>query len=176
VQGLPVSWTGRLHNLQSYFWPELFHGLNPVLGVRLSARVPVASQARGYAWIESGYTWLLWGGGLPLFVAFFLLLYVVLRRGVRLASGPADAIGAVGRAMVVAFGVMAVLMFFDPHLTYRGSADCLFLLMALSGVRRQPPPGAAVAAVDGKGEDVTWSSWSPLRHRTARTGPAIGPC
>jgi hypothetical protein len=116
----------------------------------MSARVPVATQARGYAWIESGYTWLLWGGGIFLFVAFFVLLFVVLRRGVRLAGGPGDPIGVVGRALVVAFGVMAVLMFFDPHLTYRGSADSLFLLMALSGVRRTAPSQRTPVATSPK--------------------------
>ncbi|MDQ1632590.1 MAG: hypothetical protein QOC80_2562 [Frankiaceae bacterium] len=149
AQGLPTSWTGRLHNLQSYFWPELFHGWNSVLGVRLSARVPVASQARGYVWIESGYTWLLWGGGLPLFIAFFFLLYAGLRRGTRLAAGPPDVMGVVGRGLVVALGVMAVLMFFDPHLTYRGSADSLFVLMALSAVPgRASPTGSAVGGAE----------------------------
>ena len=143
VTGLPVSWIGRLQNLQSYFWPQLFSGWNFLLGVRLSARIPVASQATGYVWIESGYTWLLWGGGIPLFASFIFFALATAKRGWEAAHRNSGAASVAGIATFVAIIVTTVLMTFDPHLTYRGSADAMFVLIALAAPRRKPPDAAA---------------------------------
>jgi hypothetical protein len=132
ASGLPESWTGRLHNLTSYFWPKLFSDGNFILGVRPAARVSSSFRAAGYIWIESGYTWLLWSGGIPLLLAFLYFLWVGLPRHMRLFRSREDAVGVAALAVVTALVVIGVLMILDPHLTYRGSADLLFVLLGLT--------------------------------------------
>jgi hypothetical protein len=143
VSGLPESWVGRLHNLRSYFWPTLFSDNNFVLGVQPSARVPgPQTLATPWIWIESGYTWLLWGGGIPLFLSYVLFVVVSVSRSWRVAER-ADGFGSAATGALVGVVVVAVLMLFDPHITYRGSADLLFPLLAMTaaGAARRTPAG-----------------------------------
>ena len=94
ASGIPVSWIGRLRNLETYFWPELLGHWNWVLGVRPSSRVPAASQEFGWIWIESGYTWLLWGGGLFLLGSYVLFVVAAGRAALwyaRRSFGPTSA-------------------------------------------------------------------------------------
>jgi hypothetical protein len=132
VTGLPYSWVARLRNLRTHFWPELFSDFNFVLGVRPSARVRVNLAWRDYLWIESGHTWLLWTGGVPLFLAFCWFVVVSLRKTARVARARADAIGIAAMAGFSGLSVVAVLMTLDSHLTLRGTADLLFSLLALA--------------------------------------------
>ena len=135
--GIPVSWSGRLENLQTFFWPKLFSGFNFALGVRPAARVATAKLATGYVWIESGYTWLLWTGGLPLLAAFAYFVVANIRRCLRLARRRADALAVLSLAVVVSLTVVAVCMVLDPHLTFRGSADLLFVLLGMTVVAQR---------------------------------------
>jgi len=144
ASGLPDSWIVRLYNLNTYFWPELGAHGNWLLGVRPAARVPAAHEEFGYVWIESGYTWLLWGGGIPLLGAYVYWVVVSLRRAGAAARRATGAAAVIGMAIVAAVAADVVLMLFDPHLTYRGAADALFGLLAmLRTLTDHPDPAPA---------------------------------
>jgi hypothetical protein len=131
ASGLPESWIVRLRNLNTYFWPELGAHGNWLLGVRPSARVPAAHEEFGWVWIESGYTWLLWGGGIPLLAAYLWWVVVCCRRAVAAARHADGVVATVGLAVAAVIAANVLLMLFDPHLTYRGAADALLVLLAL---------------------------------------------
>jgi hypothetical protein len=160
ASGLPISWITRLHNLQTYFWPTLFSDHNWILGVQPSARVAAPNQEYGYVWIESGYTWLLWGGGIPLLASYLGFAVAVIRKG-WIYARRADAAGIAGTAVAAAMCAQTFSMIFDPHLTYRGAGDALFLILALVRVlpsRRAPVQAsaqpAAVAAATPRTQEV----------------------
>ena len=154
TSGLPVSWLDRVYNLRTFFWPVLFSDHNWILGVRPSPRIATSNKAEGYIWIESGYTWLLWGGGVPLVASYIAFAAAVIQKSWGYAKR-ADPAGIAATAVAAAMCSQVVLMLFDPHLTFRGSGDALFLLLALirklparrtlpSGVSR--PPAAVTVA------------------------------
>jgi putative peptidoglycan lipid II flippase len=155
--GLPLSWVDRLYNLRTFFWPVLFSDYNWILGVRPSARIAAPGKVGGYIWIESGYTWLLWGGGIPLLASYVAFAVAAIRKGWAYARR-ADAAGIAATAVAAAMCSQVVLMALDPHLTFRGSGDALFLLLALVRgfpARRTSPAGvrrsAASAAAQPQG-------------------------
>ena len=160
--GLPQSWLLRIINLRTYFWPVLFSDNNWILGVRPSARIINPTRSGGFVWIESGYTWLLWGGGIPLLASYFAFAVSVLRRGWAFARR-ADPAGVAGTAVAAAMCAQVAVMLLDPHLTYRGSGDELFMILALVRVlparrlraaHRERPAAAAVAVPQLRGVSV----------------------
>jgi putative peptidoglycan lipid II flippase len=160
ASGLPISWVDRLYNLRTYFWPVLFSDHNWILGVRPAARIPLASKRYQFVWIESGYTWLLWGGGIPLLASYVAFVSTSMRKAWAYARR-ADAAGVVATGLFVALCGQVFLMLLDPHVTYRGSGDELFMLLAL--VRRLPgrdkPAGRAI-------HPATAAVTAALPHRT----------
>ena len=141
--GLPLSWVDRLYNLRTFFWPVLFSDYNWILGVRPTPRIATLAKAEGFIWIESGYTWLLWGGGIPLLASYIAFASAVIRKG-RAYARRADAAGIAATAVTAAMCSQVVLMLFDPHLTFRGSGDAFFLLLAL--IRKLPARRTSAAA------------------------------
>ena len=140
--GVPNSWAGRWDNLQTYFFPDLFAHGNWVLGVRPAPRIPALETWREWVYLESGYIWLLWIGGIPFVAAFVFFAIVSLRTLQRVARERTDAVGVAATSAFSYLVATIVMMLFDPHLTLRGSADLFFPLLALSlvdsraGVRR----------------------------------------
>ena len=132
--GLPVSWTGRygrLDNLQTYFWPEIGADFNWLFGVQTSSRLPGREFWREWVYIESGYTWALWNGGLPLLLSVVVLLVVTARTGRRLTRRPGTLAPAMGATLFTLPWALGLLLVLDPHLTLRGGADLFFVLLAL---------------------------------------------
>lgn len=140
---VPSSWLARLDNLRTYFWPELFSDFNYVLGVRPAPRVPYRGSGEIYVWIESGYTWLLWAGGLPMLLAFFVFVWTTGTILFSIAKRATDATGVAALAAFAALSVAVVLMTFDPQLTGRGEAEVLFSLIGLALISGARPPSVA---------------------------------
>ena len=142
--GLPRSWTGRygrLDNLEQYFWPRIQDNYNWLFGVRTAGRVPGRESWREWVYIESGYAWALWTGGLLMVVMVLVVLVVAARTGHRLARSGDPTAGAMGTTLTTVAWMLSALLIFDPHLTFRGAGEVLFVLLALGAnldVRAHP--------------------------------------
>ena len=134
--GLPHSWNGRLDNIERFFLPKLMEEANWLLGVQPAPRVPAMDTWRDAVYIECGYIWLLWIGGVPFFLAFVYFVVTALTLLRPIAKTRADAVGVAASAGFCYIVTLIVLMLFDPHLTLRGTADLLFPLLAMSLVHQ----------------------------------------
>jgi hypothetical protein len=183
--GLPLQWTGpngRLSNLETFFWPRLTEGLNWLLGVQTSARLPAPEQWREWIWIESGYTWLLWNGGVPLLLAFLIYVAVVARvSGRTIAGAGPSAFKVVAAAAFAGVLQLALLMVVDPHLTMRGAADVLFPLVAITvtgghALWTVPPVASPVERGDAPRIEASPGSVQTAdTHPTSYDSPAFRP-
>jgi hypothetical protein len=130
--GLPRSWLARLDNLERFVWPELISGPNWLVGIRPSARIPAPEAWREWVYIESGYAWLLWTGGLPMLAAFIWFVWITFRALAEVVHDGRNPMRIAAVASTAGLAIIVTLMLFDPHLTMRGAADLFFPLLALS--------------------------------------------
>lgn len=127
---IPQSWVVRWDNLTTFYWPHL-GGLHWMLGVRPDSIIEAPETWRDVIYLESGYTWLLWVGGIPLLVAFIYFEWTSLR-ALHAVTQRADAIGCAAVAATAALIAIATLATIDMHITTRGEADIAYVLLGLS--------------------------------------------
>lgn len=130
--GVPQSWSGRLDNLSGFILPRFSNGWNILFGVRPAARVPAPESWREWVFIESGYLWLLWTGGIPLLAAFFYFMHSSMKMLRETIARQAGELRAIATGAFVGLWVILVLTVLDPHLTMRGVADLLFPFIAMA--------------------------------------------
>ncbi len=176
--GLPSSWLIRWNNISELYLPSLADR-GWILGVSPDAVVTPPDVWRQTIYLESGYLWLLWVGGVPLLVAaigFLISAWRALdpaRRGQEPTidrSTSFDPVAAVAIAARAAVAMVAVLSIIDPHLTLRAGADLLFILLPLGLASSTPTTSLATAS-------VRWRRLlgSTDRYRAARLQLAEGP-
>ena len=134
---VPMSWKGRLDDLREFFLPRLLEGGNWLLGVQPAPRVLAPEAWRTHVYVESGYVWLPWIGGVPFVLAFFYFVASTLATLRSIIRARQDAAGVAATAAFCYVATMVALMTFDPHITMRGTADLMFPLIAMSLVGQQ---------------------------------------
>jgi hypothetical protein len=138
--------------------------------------VPAPETWRDWVYIESGYVWLVWIGGLPFLLAFVAFVAVGMVCLWPIAVVRRNAIGAAALAAFAYLVVIATLMLLDPHLTIRGSADLFFPLLGLALLRvpdaspRMPAWSTRTGDVDGRSAAVRTTFAFPSAKRPAMRG------
>lgn len=128
---VPRSWMVRWGNLRQLYLPELDRNYQWALGVRPNSTLPAPEVWRDVVYLESGYLWLLWVGGIPFVAAFLHFARTALAAMRRVARSRTDAVGSAALAAWAALVAMSVLTVIDMHLTMRGEADLAYILLAL---------------------------------------------
>ncbi len=176
--GLPTSWLVRWSNVSDLYLPSLLDW-GWVLGVSPDAELVPPDLWRASVYLESGYLWMLWVGGVPLLVAAVGFLVSVLAMTGRRwdgAGGPDGDDGGewsvtVRTAARAGVAMMIVLSVIDPHLTMRAGADLFFVLVALASTGTRLARPLPVSA-------TVWRSLLGAENdRGSRPGPAAPlPC
>jgi lipopolysaccharide/colanic/teichoic acid biosynthesis glycosyltransferase len=169
ASGVPLSWLGRLDNLTTFYLPRL-GDFNFILGVQPNHILQAPESWRAKIFLESGYLWLLWVGGIPFLLAFIGFCRTAMRVTARVARQRVDAVGVAAVGALAWLWILIVLMTIDIHLTMRGEADLAFALLALAvttlGSERRtivdvtvlPPPRPAPAEGPPASSSVTSGS------------------
>ncbi|MEM7092954.1 MAG: sugar transferase [Actinomycetota bacterium] len=123
---VPRSWRIRWVNVTEIYWPSIADG-GWILGVSPNTILEPPDLWRDEVFLESGYLWMLWVGGLPLLVAFVALLITAWRTLSVETTEPIHEIARVSARALIVF--MAVFNIIDPHLTLRGGADLFYVLL-----------------------------------------------
>ncbi|NMI00272.1 hypothetical protein [Pseudonocardia acidicola] len=138
--GLPVSWLGRIDNLSNFFLPR-FDPLHIAIGVAPNPVLQAPETWRDVIYLENGYLYFLWIGGLPLLAGFAWLTVVVLRH-LRGTAVRAAMPGAYAAALYIVWWVLLIVTVIDPHLEQRGTGDLIFAMLAMTvGRGREPRHG-----------------------------------
>ncbi len=137
--GLPVSWQTRLDNLQRFYLPEFDDASNRVLGVRLDVTADFDQVLGEEVFLESGYVWFIWVGGVFLLLAALGFLFTGLVRTWPRLRESDPWVRAAATASFSAFIYIALLLSIDQHLTLRASTDLFVMLLAASMVRTAAP-------------------------------------
>lgn len=122
----PQSWVIRWANLSKLYFPDLADG-GWILGVTPETVLLPPDTWRTEVFIESGYVWALWIGGVPLLLAMVGML-VAGWRAFRTPSMSLDA-NAMRIATRSTIAFIALFSLIDPHTSLRGGADMLYLLL-----------------------------------------------
>jgi hypothetical protein len=138
-QGLPPSWLGRYDNLVHFFLPMLGN-FRWVLGVRPDSVIPAPETWRDVIYLESGYLWFFWVGGIPLLLGFCWFARAAFRHTKLVLARRHDDIGVAAVAARSAMWCLVFLSIIDMHLTLRGGGDLFFILLGLSANLNVPEP------------------------------------
>lgn len=129
--GLPESWAVRIDNIRTLFLPRL-RGWRWVLGVEPEAVATPLDRGRRVAYLESGYLWMLFVGGVPLVAAYLMFVRTAVRGLRSLLVETPSLHNAVVISAIASILAIVVLNLTDAHLTFRGGADITFTLAALA--------------------------------------------
>lgn len=136
---LPRSWADRLSNIQVHFLPELASNDNWFWSVRPETSKFDGNNITGTVFLESGYLAMLWIGGVFLLAAVVAFQITSLRATWQRVRHPNPWVAAAATGAFVGFFATLFLMLIDSHLTFRGSADLLYTLLAFSLITTAPP-------------------------------------